>query len=96
MERKRIDDKYFDPVEKVFFEFKKKHNLSADNIDTTSHAGKKLRAELLVNLKDKSGLKYSEIIKFNMFSDVKLNSLGALYQRAKRIIEQKATENVKL
>jgi len=30
LERKRIDDKYFEPVEKVFFEFERKHVLKVD------------------------------------------------------------------
>ncbi len=84
LERKRIDDKYYEPVEKVFFEFEKKHHMKTDKIDTKNHIGKKLRAELLVNLKDRAGLRYSEIIKIDVFSDVKLNSLGMMYQRAKK------------
>jgi len=85
LERKRIDDQYFEPIEKVFFEFERKHNIKKDQIDTSTHTGKKLRAELLVNLKDKAGLRYSEIIKFELFSDIKINSLGIMYQRAKKI-----------
>ena len=32
--------------------------------------------KLLVSLKEKAGLKYDEIIKFTIFSDIKLHSLG--------------------
>jgi REP element-mobilizing transposase RayT len=95
-ERKRVDDKYFESADKVFFEFENKHDIDPDQIDTKTHDGKKLRAELLVNLRDRAGLKYSEIIKFELFSDVKINSLGVVYQRAKNKWKKTVTKNVKM
>ena len=51
--------------------------------------GKRLRAKLLVNLKERSGLKYNEIIKFDLFVDLKISSLGRIYKNAKYINNQK-------
>lgn len=82
-ESKRIDDFHFDPVEKVFREFKNIHQVDADNLDTSTHEGKRLRGSLLVYLKDNAGLKYNEIITFPIFSEVKFHSLGKLYKDAK-------------
>ena len=84
LEGRRIDDKQFEPVEKVFWEFEKKHNIKTDEIDTKSILGKRLRAELLCNLKDLAGLNYREILKINLFSDLKLNSLPSIYKNCKK------------
>ena len=81
-ERKRVDDRYFEPVEKMYQEFEKQHNVSIYDIDIRTFRGKKLRSELLVLLKDLGGLKYSEIIKLDVFSDLQLNSLGSIYKNA--------------
>jgi REP element-mobilizing transposase RayT len=83
MEGKRIDDLHFEPVGKIYMEFEQKYKIKVDSIDTTVHSGKKLRGEILVNLRDRGGLKYSEIIKLDLFSDMKHHSLGQLYKRAK-------------
>jgi hypothetical protein len=53
----QIDDQYFDPVEKVIWEFKNIHGVNIDEIDTGTWTGKRLRGELLVLLRDNSGLK---------------------------------------
>jgi len=83
MEGKRINDFHFDPVEKIYMEFEKKHNIKIEKIDTTTYSGKRFRGEILFNLRDKSGLKYTEIKKIDLFSDLKLHSLGQLYKNAK-------------
>jgi hypothetical protein len=54
-----------------------------DESYTYDTRGNRLRGKLLVYLRDKAGLKYSEIIKYPVFSDVKLHSLGRLYKDAK-------------
>ncbi|MCK4835297.1 MAG: transposase [Candidatus Aminicenantes bacterium] len=82
-EYKRIDDYYFDSVEKVFYEFKKIHKINVFDIDTKSYKGKRLRGELLVYLKDNAGLTYGEIKKVPIFSDLKISSLGWIYKNAK-------------
>jgi len=43
---------------------------------------KKLRAELLVHLKERAGITYREKAKLDFFEDLKLNSLGCIYHRA--------------
>jgi len=83
MEGKRVNDFHFDPVEKIYMEFEKKYKIKIEKIDTTTYSGKRLRGELLFNLRDKGGLKYTEIKKMDLFSDLKLHSLGQLYKNAK-------------
>jgi REP element-mobilizing transposase RayT len=84
MKRMRTDDKYFDPVEKVIFEFERKHKSKTEQIDIGTHVGKRLRAELLVRLRDQAGMKYSEIVELPMFADLKFRSLGHIYKNAKK------------
>ncbi|MEN8154498.1 MAG: transposase [Acidobacteriota bacterium] len=79
---KREEDFYFEPVEKIIQEFVKKFNVSINEIDTSSFQGKRMRGELLRRLKDLGGLKYSEIYEFDIFKDLRFNSLGRLYKRA--------------
>ncbi len=89
MEGKRIDDLYFEPVKKIYMEFEKKYKINIENIDTTTHFGKRLRGELLFNLRERGGLKYTEIIKMDLFSDLKLHSIGQLYKRTKLRLREK-------
>ncbi len=87
---KRIGEGYFEPLEKVIWEFEGKIGLKLEEINIKSHRGKRLRGELLVLLKDLSGMKYLEIIEIPMFSNLSLNSLPKLYQDAKK--RQEASE----
>lgn len=89
MERKRIDDKHFEPVDKIFYELRNKHHIEVEDIDTTTYSGKRIRGELLLNLRDKGGLKYSDIIKMDLFGDLKMHSLGQLYKRTKKRLREK-------
>lgn len=57
-------------MEKVFWEFEDKHGIKVDEIDTGTWAGKRLRGELLILLKDQAGLKYREISEIDIFSDI--------------------------
>ena len=82
--KKRDDDFYFEPVDKVIWEFERKYQTKIDELDIYSFHGKRLRAELLVWLRDQAGLKYCDIIEFPIFTDLKLNSMGCLYKNAKR------------
>ena len=84
---KRITDKYFEPVEKIIYEFEKKIGKKIEMIDTSTHIGKKERGLLLVNLKDYSGLKYKEIYEFDIFRDLKFNSMGHLYSSSKKCLK---------
>jgi len=79
----RKEDKYLEPVGKVFWEFAREIGKPAKEIDTGSHEGKRQRAELLVLLKDMAGLTYREIMELDVFSDLAFSSLGRIYANAK-------------
>jgi putative transposase len=89
LESKRINDLHFISVQQVYQEFYRIHGKKANEMDTKSIKGKRLRAELLVHLKDRAGLTYSEIVKLPEFSDVKFFSLGAIYRNAKIRLEKR-------
>ena len=81
----RTDDRYFDPVEKVIWEFEKIKGLKIDEINTHTLAGKRQRGELLVLIKDKAGLTYKEISRdVDIFGDLKFSSLREIYRNMKR------------
>ncbi len=82
LERRRHRDRYFDPLEKVFAEFEHIHRVVLDEIDLHSYSGKRLRAELLIELKERAGLTYREIARLDLFSDLEISSLGRTYQQA--------------
>ncbi len=85
---KRDSDKYFEPVEKIFFEFENKIGKKIEEIDISTHKGKRERGELLVYLKDYSGLKYKEICEFDIFRDIKFNSMGHIYSNSKKQLKK--------
>jgi len=64
-------------------EFKRDKNIKIEDININSVRGKGLRGELLVLLKDRAGLKYTEILKYPLFHSLKYLSLGKLYIRAR-------------
>ena len=80
----RKDDRYFEPVKKILWEFKNIYGLNIDEIDTGTWTGKRLRGELLVLLKDKAGLKYKEISEIIVFSNLSFSSLRDLYGRTRK------------
>jgi REP element-mobilizing transposase RayT len=84
MGTQRQDDYYFDPVEKVIWEFEKKKGVRVDDIDTSTYEGKRNRGELLVLLKDKAGLTYKEISFLDIFGDLNFNSLRGIYRNVKK------------
>jgi REP element-mobilizing transposase RayT len=88
VKRRRSDDRYFEPVEKVIQEFEKVISMKIEEINIDSHHGKRLRGELLVRLKDLAGLKYKEIIELLIFSDLQYGSMGSLYKSTKKRINQ--------
>jgi hypothetical protein len=51
-------------------------------LDAFSRLGKKMRAELLVHLKERAGMTYREITQLDFFVDLELNNLGCIYRRA--------------
>jgi hypothetical protein len=64
-------------------EFKNIHGVNFEEIETETLSGKRLRGELLVLLKDLTGLKYKEINAICIFSDLSFSSLRSLYRRTK-------------
>ena len=85
LENKRIGDNlHFHSAEQVLWEYEREFSVKIDKIDTSNYAGKRQRAMLLMHLRDRAGMKYSEIIRLPLFSDLKYSSLGCLYFKAKK------------
>lgn len=82
-DRKKRADWNFQDAAQVIEHFEAAKGIKIHEIDVGNHQGKALRAELLVLLKDKAGLRYSEIIAYPLYSTLKYSSLGKLYRRAK-------------
>ena len=80
----RKDDRYFEPLEKVLWEFKNIHGVNVEEIETWTWVRKRQRGELLVLLRDKAGLKYKDISNISVFSNLSFTSLGSLYRRTKK------------
>jgi len=83
VERRRVKDKGFEPLEKVFQEFEREHRIKIEELNVQAYTGKKMRAELLVHIKERAGMTYREIAKLDLFADLELSSLGCLYRRAR-------------
>ncbi len=82
-ERKRKDDFGFEPIEKIYREFSKMHKIDLERVDFDSKHGQKVRRELLLQLKDRGGLKYREIARLPEFAALRMNALGSLYRYEK-------------
>ncbi len=89
LERRRGDDSYFEPIEKVYWELEKEHGIKFEKMDYGTLVGKQWRGELLVRLKELSGLTYREIAQLPEFRDIKLHSLAKLYKDARKRIAAK-------
>jgi putative transposase len=86
--RRRIEEYDFESAEKVIGDFEKRIGRSIKRIETSTRAGTRLRDELLVLLKDRAGLTYTQIVSYPPFRSLKCHSLGQLYRRAKaRMVE---------
>lgn len=79
----RKDERYFEPINKVFSEFEKFKGIKIEKIDVRSLAGKRQRGELLVWLKERAGLTYKEISQIDIFCDVHFDTLRDIYRRMK-------------
>jgi REP element-mobilizing transposase RayT len=91
--RGRKDERYFEPVEKVIREFEMLKKIIIEDIDATTHKGKRHRGELLVWLKDRSGLTYKEISQHGVFFDVHFDTLRDIYRRMKARIRINSKES---
>ncbi len=88
VKRKRKDDRYFEPLAKVIHEFEIMKGEKVDCLDLTTWRDKRLRGELLVDIREYCGLKYSEIAEIPLFSDMQLGTLGSLYWHSKKRIKK--------
>ncbi len=86
--RMRKDDYHFENMADVIAAFEYDKGIKIAEMDLSSHRGKALRAELLVLLRDRAGLEYSDIIEYSLFQSLKYSSLGQLYKRAKQKIRE--------
>ena len=82
-EKRRKEDSYFEPVGKVYWELERAYKVKFDGLDYGALAGKRLRRELLVRLKELAGLTYREIAQLPEFSGIKQYSLSKLYSDAR-------------
>ena len=89
LEKRRKDDSWFEPVEKVYWEFEKEYGIKFERLDYGTLSGKQSRGELLVRLKELSGLTYREIAQLPEFRDIKLHSLAKLDKDARKRIAAK-------
>jgi len=71
LKRKRVDDIYFEPLEKVIQELENKHRIKFDDLDFSSFLGKRHRAELLVNLKERAGLRYTDVAELRTLQPIR-------------------------
>lgn len=73
----------------MYWEFEKDNGIKFEKLDYGTLAGKQLRGELLVRLKELSGLTYGQIAQLPEFRDSKLHSLAKLYKDARKRITAK-------
>lgn len=81
--RKREKDYIFETADEVIKKFEEMKEVKIRDIDITTLEGKRLRSELLVLLRDRAGLRYSEIITYPLFRSLKYISLGQLCKKAR-------------
>jgi len=78
-----IGNQKFQAVSEIIREFEERNGVDLQNLDFSSFSEKRLRSRLLVLLKDKGGLTYSEILQFTVYKSLKFSSLGQIYKREK-------------
>ncbi|MCK4762690.1 MAG: transposase [Candidatus Aminicenantes bacterium] len=91
---RRIDDRFFEPAEKILWEFERKIGFKIEDIDVDTWQGKRMRGELLVRLKDLGGFRYSEISKLPSFENYRLTSMAKLYKDTKRRLSKNLANKV--
>ena len=88
VKHRRSDDRYFEPLGKALREFEEMKGIKLDSLDLATWQGKRMRGELLVNIRERCGLKYSEIIELPLFSDIQLGTMGSLYLHTKKRLKE--------
>lgn len=91
----KAERKHFESPENVMSRFELEKGIELDKLDLHTYKGKRLRAELLVYLKDRAGITYPRIGKIPLFHDLKVASLGRIYQEAKKRLQTRAEESKK-
>lgn len=81
--KRRTNDFGFVPVEQVIWEFERKRGERVETIKTHGYAGKRLRAELLVLLREQAGLTNREISEMPLFAELNYKSLSQIYKNAR-------------
>ncbi|MBN2323559.1 MAG: transposase [Spirochaetes bacterium] len=81
--RMRTDDCHFETADKVIRTFERTKGITLEGIRLNTLQGKKLRSELLLQLRDKAGLSFKIIGGHPFFQSVKYSSLAKIYQRAR-------------
>ncbi|NIM84465.1 MAG: hypothetical protein GTO20_37205 [Candidatus Aminicenantes bacterium] len=89
----KVEKKHFESPEKVMNRFELEKGIELDKLDLHTYKGKRLRAELLVYLKERAGLTYPRISKIPLFHDLKVASLGRIYQEAKKRLQKQVPES---
>jgi REP element-mobilizing transposase RayT len=84
---KKVEKEHFESPEQVMSRFEQERGIELDKLDLHTYKGKRLRGELLVELKEKAGLTYPLISKISLFHDLKVASLGRIYQEAKKRLQ---------
>jgi len=85
--KKKVEKEHFESPEQVMSRFEQERGIELDKLDLHTYKGKRLRGELLVDLKEKAGLTYPLISKISLFHDLKVASLGRIYQEAKKRLQ---------
>jgi len=67
-------------VSQLLRDFEKEKGIKLDEVNLSTYSGKRIRAELLVKLKDEGGLTYKEISEIEYYKDLQLSSLGKTYK----------------
>ncbi|MDD3803487.1 MAG: transposase [bacterium] len=80
----RIKSEQVTDARKLITDFEKEKGIRLSRIDFTKHVGKRLRAELLVVLRDEGCLTYKEILRLKYFKGIQLSSMGRIYKNSKK------------
>jgi REP element-mobilizing transposase RayT len=81
--RKRKEENHPE-AEKVSKKLEQEEGIRLDELETRTFAGKRVRARLLVRLREEAGMTYAQIIRMPLFRELKYSALGSIYRNAKR------------
>jgi hypothetical protein len=93
VQHRRRDDRYFEPLAKVWQEFEDMKGIKLEALDVTTWRSKRVRGELLVTIRERCGLKYSEINELPLFSDIQPGSIRGLYWHTKKHAKENRSQD---